>query len=137
VDHEDDDRAAALIAWLEGQGYVRTAEVAAALAGGNRTTRLTHGPCDVTVSRDRGQWFVEAGPRDGDGFDMNLWEAHLRDLPPPIDPAPFEDEVRLLRNMLHEIERALVLDDEALPRLETLQAWRNDVRWSSSASPVY
>lgn len=137
MDHEDEDRAVALIAWLEGQGYIRSAEVTTTLPGGNRTSCLNRGTCEVTVTRDRGQWFVEAGPRGGNGFDMTLWEAHLRGAEPPIEPAAFADEARLLRNLLHEIERALVLDDETLPRLDAMQAWREEVRWSPSSVPVY
>lgn len=127
---EDQDRATALMAWLEEQGYVRAAEVIDQRPAGNRSTRLVRGTCQVTVSRDRGQWFVEAGPRDVDGFDMNLWEAYLRDLQPAVEPATFPDEERLLRNVLHEIERSVVLDDDAVARLDALREWRNEVRWS-------
>ena len=127
---DDDERAAGLLAWLEGQGYARNGEVIDERPSGNRVTRFVRGTCQVTVSRDRGQWFVEAGPLDADGFDMNLWEAYLRDMQPPIEPAAFADEERMLRNVLHEIERTLVLDDEAVPRMETLRAWRQEVRWS-------
>jgi len=127
---DDDERAAGLLAWLEAQGYTRSAEVVDERPAGNRMSRFVRGACQVTVSRDRGQWFVEAGPLDSDGFDMNLWEAYLRDMQPPIEPAAFADDERLLRNVLHEIERTLVLDSDAVPRLETLQAWRQEVRWS-------
>lgn len=127
---DDDERAAGLLAWLEEQGYARGAEVVDERPAGNRMSRFVRGACQVTVTRDRGQWFVEAGPADSDGFDMNLWEAYLRDMQPPIEPAAFADEERLLRNVLHEIERTLVLDADAVPRLETLRAWRQEVRWS-------
>lgn len=135
VDDDDADRASGLIAWLEGMGYMRVAEVVEARPSGNRVTRMVRGQCQVTISRDRGQWYVEAGPLDADGFDMNLWEAYLRDLQPPVEPVTFADEERLLRNVLHEIERILVLDNDAVARLETLRAWRHEVRWSSQ--PAY
>lgn len=127
---EDDERAASLVAWLESQGYRRADQVADTRPSGNQVTCMVRGACQVTVSRDRGQWFVEAGPVDVAGFDMNLWEAYLRDLAPAVEAAAFADEDRLLRNVLHEIERTLVLDDSALPRLETLRAWRHEVRWT-------
>jgi len=127
---DDDERAAGLLAWLDAQGYTRGGEVVDERPAGNRMTRFVRGACQVTVSRDRGQWFVEAGPLDSDGFDMNLWEAYLRDMQPPIEPAAFADEERMLRNVLHEIERTLVLDSDAVPRLETLRSWRQEVRWS-------
>ena len=127
---DDDERATGLVAWLEGQGYTRSAEVVDARPAGNRVTRLVRGACQVTVNRDRGQWFVEAGPLDSDGFDMNLWEAYLRDLQPPVEPAAFADEERMLRNVVHEIERTLVLDADAVSRLMALRAWRNEARWS-------
>lgn len=127
---DDEERALSLLAWLEEQGYTRSVEVVDERPAGNRTTRLVRGACQVTLSRDRGQWFVEAGPLDSDGYDMNLWEAYLRDLQPPVEPAAFVDEERMLRNVLHEIERTLVLDDQAVPRLETLRTWRQEVRWS-------
>jgi hypothetical protein len=128
---EDDDRAAGLVDWLQEQGYTRTAEVADVRPSGNRVTRMVRGACQVTVSRDRGQWYVDVGPLDVDGFDMNLWEAYLRDVQPAIEPTPFLDDDRLLRNVLHEIERTLVLDDTAVRRLETLRTWRHEARWSS------
>jgi hypothetical protein len=134
---EDDERAAELVAWLEAQGYGRVAEVADARPSGNRVTRMVRGACEVAVSRDRGQWFVEAGLPDVDGFDMNLWEAYLRDLQPDIEPAAFDVEDRMLRNLLHEIERTLVLDSDALDRLETLRSWRHEVRWSPPTQQVY
>jgi len=134
---EDDERAAELVAWLEAQGYGRVAEVADARPSGNRVTRMVRGACEVTVSRDRGQWFVEAGLPDVDGFDMNLWEAYLRDLQPDIEPAAFDVEDRMLRNLLHEIERTLVLDSDALGRLETLRSWRREVRWSPPTQQAY
>jgi hypothetical protein len=130
-DEDDAGRAGELLGWLEKQGYARSAEVVDARPAGNRVTHMVHGACQVTISRDRGQWYVEAGPLDVDGFDMNLWEAYLRDLQPPIEPVAFADEVRLLRNVLGEIERSLVLDHDCVARLQTLRAWRHEVRWSS------
>ncbi len=128
---DDETRAAGLVAWLVEQGYARVAELADTRPMGNRLIRMVRGTCQVTVSRDRGQWFVEAGPLESDGFDMNLWEAYLRDLQPAVEPAEFKDEARMLRNTLHEIERTLVLDDDAVSRLDALRTWRHEVRWSS------
>ena len=129
MDDEDGDRAEALLAWLAEQGYVQAVGVVDPRPGGNRTTRMLRGGCQVTVSRDRGQWFVEAGPIGCDGFDMSLWEAYLRGLQPAVEPPAFADEDRLVRSVLHEIERTLVLDDDALPRLEGLEELRNQARW--------
>ena len=129
----DADTATSLLAWLAEQGYETTAEVAGAGAGGNRLTRLVRGTCQVTVSRDRGQWYVEAGPVDRAGFDMNIWEAYLREQLPPPEPMPFADEVLLLRNVLFEIERTVNLDDDAVARLDALQEWVQETRWSSHA----
>ncbi len=134
---EDEERAAGLLEWLEGQGYAHAADVADARPSGNRVTRMLRGGCQVTVSRDRGQWFVEAGPADVDGFDMNLWEAYLRDLQPEIEPTGFDVEDRLLRNLLHEIERTLVLDGDALGRLDALRSWRHELRWSPPTQHAY
>lgn len=127
---DDDDRAARLLDWLQEQGYARAAEVVDERPAGNRMVRMVHGACRVTVTRDRGQWFVEIGPPDIDGFDLNLWEAYLRDMQPALEPPSFADDDRLLRNVLHEIERTLVLDGDAVARLETLRAWRHEARWS-------
>lgn len=129
----DDETAASLLGWLAEQGYTRTAEVVDERENGNRLTRVVRGGCQVTVSRDRGQWYVEAGPPDRDGFDMNIWESHLRGEQPALEPAPFDAEVRLLRNLLHEIERTLVLDADAVAELERYRTWVQESRWSSPA----
>ena len=129
----DDETAASLLGWLAEQGYSRTAEVVDERENGNRLTRMLRGDCQVTVSRDRGQWYVEAGPPDRDGFDMNLWEAHLRGEQPSLEPQQFDAEARLLRNLLHEIERTLVLDAEAVESLDRFRAWVQEARWSSQA----
>jgi hypothetical protein len=129
----DDETATSLLAWLADQGYETTAEVADERAGGNRTNRLARGACQVTVSRDRGQWYVEAGLPDHAGFDMNIWDAFLSEQLPPSDPLPFADEVRLLRSALFEIELVLALDDDAVARLGSLQSWVQETRWSSHA----
>jgi hypothetical protein len=129
----DDQTAAELLAWLEQQGYAQASTVVDEGHPGNRLTRMERGGCRVTVARDRGQWYVDAGPDDRDGFDMNLWEAYLRSQDPPVEPATFEDDARQLRNLLHEIERTLVLDEGAVGHLEGLDAWRQDRRWSAQA----
>jgi hypothetical protein len=129
---DDDELADGLLAWLGEQGYESTDQATAPGPFGNRRTALRRGTCQVTVYRDRGQWFVEAGPPGVDGFDMSLWEACLRDRQPRLEPAPFADEARLLRNVLHEIERTMVLDGEALPRLGALREWLQEARWSSA-----
>jgi hypothetical protein len=126
----DEEAASALLSWLTEQGYTVEGDDRAPDGAGNRTIHLLRGTCQATLARDRGQWYVELGPADAAGFDINLWEAYLRDQPPEIEPTSFEDDARTLHNLLHEVERSLVLDSEALDRLAALQTWRQEARWS-------
>ena len=126
----DEESASELLAWLTEQGYGITADDRGPSDAGNRSIRLARGTCQATLSRDRGQWYVEVGPADGAGFDINLWEAYLRGEQPQVEPTLFEDDARALRNLLHEIERTLMLDGEAVGRLAGLQEWRQEARWS-------
>lgn len=129
---DDDAQAADLVAWLLDQGFSTARHGVGDGRPGNRSTSLVHGPCQVTVSRDRGQWFVEAGPRDTAGFDMGLWEAYLRNAMPSLEPTTFGDETRLLRALVYEIERSLLFDADAPERLGALRDWLQETRWSSA-----
>jgi hypothetical protein len=127
----DDDDAAELAAWLGENGYTTATTAVDVGAPGNRVVRMQHGGCQVTITRDRGQWYVEAGPPDRDGFDMNLWESYLRLREPDMEAATFAEDVRLLHNLLHEIESSLLLDARAVEHLDDLQAWLLETRWST------
>lgn len=129
---DDDEQAAALVAWLQEQGYETVAHDVDGGHPGNRLTRLVRGTCQVTLSRDRGQWFVEVGPSDGEGFEIGVWEACLREQTPSLEPPGFAEESRLLQNLLHEVERTLVLDAAAPQRLAALRDWVQETRWSSA-----
>jgi hypothetical protein len=101
---------------------------------GNSLLLLRRGATRIRVVKDRSQWFLEiAGPGSDDWFAPAVWLAVLDGEMPPLRPLTDEEQTRLVRDRIAEVDLASVDDSgRTLALLKSCQAQRAAARRAQS-----
>lgn len=95
----------ALVANLDGEGFTVVAEQGT--GGVNRLLVLRRASCDIRITVDRGEWWIELGCSALDWFDPDVWQACLDDVPVHMEPTELDERVAFVLQRWPDVAAAL------------------------------
>lgn len=101
---------------------------------GNSLLLLRRAATRIRVVKDRSQWFLEiAGPGSDEWFAPAVWLAALDGVMPPLRPLTNEEQTRLVRDRIAEVDLASV--DDSGRTLALLKSWQAQRAAARRAQP--